>query len=564
MASRKIPEDVAYTITTGYYPEIASRVKYKHKPGKGPKGRKFIRKRGFTETAIQAERARKDISAIRKGKASILEGMGIAEATDKNDQLYYKYTGGSSQYRLYGDQVWYMHGVREDKPLEEYMRNTFGAQHPRFSQIYSNQESQFSKEAIEMANEIFDRAVDEVEKELEGAEGTDVAEEIGFKEGDFEYMSHKAALNKYPHLAPQLQKQQRSRANERDLVIIKNGAIVGTQDVTEMPIDKIGQHGIVKVPPSLSKAIRDVKEGGGNLEKLRQGVIRMFTNAITNHYNPLIREMKKIANIGGGSGRGNMGDKTYTDILGAIARESVKGSKDSAPNTVTTVTMGNVLGIEAADVGYHNMHKKTSERTSLEYVAHMLGTMNLDTNETFKQSHRVLDYPNGQSVYANVPMVTNPDTLLFRTDVVQNTEILTGYNATLASAEKAGHIIGTNSKEMSKTQKHAFSMTKVTGVMSSKTGQATATANMGILKGARPATVVTIPAVDRLEELLIKDIENASNIPNLGKRLGNKGSELQKRMYGLGKNRKRMVKTREAKKANFWALPYIGVLGSEK
>ena len=156
MASRKIPEDVAYTITTGYYPEIASRVKYKNKKGKGPRGRKFIRKRGFTETAIQAERARKDISAIRKGKASILEGMGIAKATDKNDQLYYKYTGGSSQYRLYGDQVWYMHGVREDKSLEEYMRNTFGAQHPRFSQIYSNQESQFSKEAIEMANEIFD------------------------------------------------------------------------------------------------------------------------------------------------------------------------------------------------------------------------------------------------------------------------------------------------------------------------------------------------------------------------------------------------------------------------
>ena len=30
MAS-KIPEDVAYTITTGYYPEIASKIKYKKK-----------------------------------------------------------------------------------------------------------------------------------------------------------------------------------------------------------------------------------------------------------------------------------------------------------------------------------------------------------------------------------------------------------------------------------------------------------------------------------------------------------------------------------------------------
>ena len=41
MAS-KIPEDVAYTITTGYYPQIASKIKYKPKAkGKGATGKKY-------------------------------------------------------------------------------------------------------------------------------------------------------------------------------------------------------------------------------------------------------------------------------------------------------------------------------------------------------------------------------------------------------------------------------------------------------------------------------------------------------------------------------------------
>ena len=44
-------------------------------------------------------------------------------------------------------------------------------------------------------------------------------------------MSHTAAMQKYPQLAGQLQKQQQSLANPRDMVIIKNGQIVGTKDV---------------------------------------------------------------------------------------------------------------------------------------------------------------------------------------------------------------------------------------------------------------------------------------------------------------------------------------------
>jgi len=282
----------------------------------------------------------------------------------------------------------------------------------------------------------------------------------------------------------------------------------------------------------------------------------MFTSAITKDYNPVIRDMKAAAGIGGASGRGKMGGKGYGDVLKGLGK--AVGKPD---NAVSTITIGNVLGLKMKEIGFHSSHEEVARKTSIEYVAHMLGTLNLDTNSTFSQSHRILDFPNGQSLYANVPMITNPDTLLFETGAVQGTEILTGYNATLAASEKAGHMTSTKAKEVSKLQKHAFSMTKVTGTTTSSTGRGIATANLGITKSARPATVVTIPASDKLEEALIKDIQN--NIPDISKRLGTKGSKLQRRMYGLGKNRKKMSKGTNPNDTQFWALPYIGVLGSD-
>lgn len=560
----KIPEDVAYTITTGYYPEIASSVKYKKGKGRGATGRKFKSKRGFSDTSIAKARTR-GMTNMQKAMAvggvneGPLAGMNLFKKMNMRrdpSQTYYKFTGGSDQYKLYGDQVWYMHGVRNEDALTNYLKDTWGDKHPQFGQIYSRVEGTLIKEGKGLAEEVFNIALKEVEKELQGADGVDVAEEIGFKDGDFEYMSHTAAMQKYPQLAGQLQKQQQSLANPRDMVIIKNGQIVGTKDVTEMPIDKIGQHGITNVPPSLKKAIKEIKDGGGNMEKLRQGVIKMFTSAITKDYNPVIRDIKAAAEIGGVSGRGKMGGKGYKDVLKGLGR--AVGKPD---NAVSTITIGNVLGLKMKEIGYHSTHEEVARKTSIEYVAHMLGTLNLDTNSTFSQSHRVLDFPNGQSVYANVPMVTNPDTLLFETNPVQDTEILTGYSATLASAEKAGYMTSTSAKEVSKSQKHAFSMTKVTGTTASSTGRGLATANLGITKSARPATVVTIPASDELEKALIEDIQN--NIPDISKRLGAKASKLQRRMYGLGKNRRKMKKGTDPNKTQFWALPYIGVLGSD-
>ena len=72
------------------------------------------------------------------------------------------------------------------------------------------------------------------------------------------------------------------------------------------------------------------------------------------------------------------------------------------------------------------------------------------------------------------------------------------------------------------------------------------------------------------EEMDISDLENElielltkEGIPDISSKLGDEGSKLQKRMYGLGKNRKLRKAKWRLNQSNFWALPYIGVLQSE-
>ena len=54
------PEDntkknIAYTITAGYYPELASSIKFggRRTGGKGPMGAKYVEKRGFSASSLR-------------------------------------------------------------------------------------------------------------------------------------------------------------------------------------------------------------------------------------------------------------------------------------------------------------------------------------------------------------------------------------------------------------------------------------------------------------------------------------------------------------------------------
>ena len=109
-------------------------------------------------------------------------------------------------------------------------------------------------------------------------------------------------------------------------------------------------------------------------------------------------------------------------------------------------------------------------------------------------------------------------------------------------------------------------MTKITGTTYSRTGRGQAIAKMGLVKGARPATVVTIPAKGDLELYLQNQLIDAlkSNKHALEGEVGRKAKkELGERMYGLGKGRKKLRKQKNTDLTQFWALPYVGVLQSD-
>jgi len=585
-------DDIAWTITTGFYPELAAGLKYTPKgKGKGPVGAKYLRKRGFTDSSIVREQSK----STKKGKTWTEQALDIAKSGGKGGadagslsgkklfaektftddtgaaRTYWKFRGGSESYKLHGDQVWYMGAAANSSVkgnsniFQEYINDVWGNKNPDFANIYSRMEPRLAAEAIALAEDMFDMAIEEVEKELEAGAGTErSAEEIGYKEGDFEYMSHAEAMRRYPHLQPQLKSSAKmSKANELDMVKIKgegeDAIIEHVQDVTEMDVLGKGQHGITRVPKELKEAIENAKSGGGTeLAQIKEAMIRMYQKSIKSDYNPLIKKMKKEAGIGGKSGGGDVGDKKWDDVLKGINNSA---KIDPPSSKVSTQTIGKVLGQTVWKTGFHKMNQKSAKQTSIEYIAHIMGSMNEAMASGFKQSHRVYDMGNGMSVYATVPMEVNQNTWLFKPEVVVGMDVFSGYSATQGQELKGKYGLQNHLRGRSKAQKQAYSMCKVTGMAASKTGIGMATANMGIVAGARPATVVTIPANEKIEKMLIDLM--VDGMPDLAPLIGRGGTRMKQNTFGLGKRKRDMKREAPSKQPMFWALPYVGVLQSE-
>jgi hypothetical protein len=211
---------------------------------------------------------------------------------------------------------------------------------------------------------------------------------------------------------------------------------------------------------------------------------------------------------------------------------------------------------------------KAMEQTSLEHIAHMLGTLTEDMNETFRQTHKVKELEGGNSIYAVVPMkshIGGKDNLLFQLDVIDDTYLTVGERATVAIEAKALEAAGDSARAVVHTQNNQYMVAK-----SSKSGghrvrgmTHSAYQNNQRNKGLRPTTNVSIPAGDKLEKLLISLLEGV--IPDLSKIEGMKG-QLEASTMGLvmgqgGRATGKFSKTE--RNTMFWALPYIGVLQSE-
>ena len=584
---KKFREDQVFEIITGYYPEIATNLFRDKKMGRGPVGAKFIKRRGYTDATIDRETTKNlaDDGPLGPTKESVVSATTgkklfkrmTGTRTDANKH-WYKFTGGSEQYKLYGDQVWYMAGIRpkdEVNMLTSYV-NSFGSgsNTPRFGNIYTKMEGQLIQEAAELVDDIFDRAVQAVEIEInEGkrsSSGEMASEELGYSTGDFQYLSHDQVKQQYgdnEEIMAQISKVQGSTANPGDLYRVQNGQLQLIQDVTEQPIGKSGQHGVHKanIPKSLIDAIKEIKKGpeGQNLSMLRKGVKEMYTNAIKNDYNPVIRKIKEEAKIKTGDG------KQWSDALHEMKKlanrnnNSVKAKR----STTSVAEIAQAIGIEMTKSNLNESSQKSARQVALEQVAHVLGRMNEGVSAQFRQAHRVHTYmPSGMSVYASADLTPNPETWLFEENVKESSiAVFEGYSASLGQERLASHGIKDRGLAIHKSNKHAYSATKVTGMAASGTGVSAAIANMGITKGLAPAPVVHYPAAGEIEEALIQDIKNG--IPDIAKRLGRGPSgKLGKRVYGLGNRKKRMDKglsSKQFKSVQFWALPYVGVLQSE-
>ena len=150
----------------------------------------------------------------------------------------------------------------------------------QYQQAYKDSQDEMIKTAVAFAKNIFDKAWDmaKIKDHIDGA-SVDAAEEIGFKDGEYDWMTVDEAV-KQGYLD---KRSEFSKARERDMVKVhrETREIKATYDMTEMSITQHGQHGIIDPPEELVEAIRDIESGKTkepyDREGLKQQVIKLYT-----------------------------------------------------------------------------------------------------------------------------------------------------------------------------------------------------------------------------------------------------------------------------------------------
>ena len=610
----KIPPptaDTVYQIITGFYPEITSNPSASRGEGNaGSTGAKYKLVKGWTESSIERtkfdegkQEAGKKAEYLKqqnpdfKGRKTV--GIGHRKIMDKDNvftgkyEPYYKWTGGSDKYRIFGDVVWYMHAKRNSAALEEYVKG-FGRTAPQFSNIYAKSEGNLAQTAKAFANEIVNDVVDDVAKkemkkridvwnadgqwkpsqEAKDTGGIMSPEEMGFTIGNVEYKSTPAGKKTHDGIG-KIAKD--SGAQVIDMVKIVDGKVVEVMDVTEQKITEVGQHGI-------SEGLEGLTELEGVIEKfaldttdpsapaivaIKEAVTKMFQKAIDNEYNPIISKLTSYAKKTGDSNKSR-----WEQVLAQVKKDVGKGkTKEKAFEPDIT----KAAGLEYAKLSTIKGGGDQVNQTSMRYITHMLGTMGGNAGATFSQSHRVADYPtegdfSGQSLYAIVPMKMDEETLLFDRAAPAGTEVLAGYNATLAQAVAHHGLSEEAALEKSRGINHTWQTLRVTGHTTPRAGAVYTASQQGLQKHAYHSTSVSSIAGPALEKILRSIVSNLST----GQFTSAAKGVLKENPYywnpgqgikgGSGKRATRLRKGNAASGGGnpmFWALPYIGIQQSE-
>ena len=647
MTQHFLKDDIVFAITTGYYPQMASEVNYmgsypkSGRPGKqGSTGGKYALVSGWSANSIRQEKYRfppdspdkRYKTGIRKWDAGLTKGQKDKKKREHRRQIFedqksrgvtgdardvrrkdwtpsktkagkewkagpieaYKWIGGSDKYRIFGDQIWYMHGVRRDKILMNYVdgfnKGDFGAHKmaPNFQNIYSKTEPKLIEEARTTANLVFNNALDEVQLEeaFESGAAGEITE-MGYKAGDYEYMPYaqaKAQDKGYwldPEMSELLDKKVKdSAANVRDMVKVQHtnkGAVMERIfDVTEMSLGEPGQHGIVETSKELKTAIKSAIATGGDpkspeMKILKTEVEQMFIKAITNDYNPVIVRMKEAAEKAFEDRTGKK--KRLTDMK-AIVKEFKEAGHVGKKGKVRVEDIASASGMKLVDHARRSHYKDAYSGTALKYVTHMLATWGDKIGNDYTQAHRVGNVEGGQSIYAFVKMkqyaASNKDRAMEFWETApagKGTWLLTGYSATLALSVNAKEMSQDESLLTSYNHKRGFMMARATGSHSTHMGSVIS----GITNhpGAKPqmSTQIFTPSPQSLNKMLQSMLDDLR--PDQSSLLTRGiGPTLKSGVYGYNATAKRrqgkLTRTgHNQSKAGFWALPYVGIMTSE-
>jgi len=593
--SNKLPEDMVYTITTGFYPELFSgEPKWKAQRGKGRKGMQWLKTRGFSKASIKKIGGKRIegkgkyqafLTAVRDGnwkdaysgldedtkkgvddrileddiqstkKFSDKKTGNFSQANMEANMNYYKFMGGGEQYKLWGSKVWWQHGgmFRQDgrggekmeSALNEWQENSRENDLGTYLEsLYVKKERYFWKMARKLAEDVFETAIDEdnLRTDLESVGKEAHVPEEERKEASREAKGESQKVNS---IGKDWHNISKARGLDIKYRLDENTTIF--MDATEMPLNEAGSHGIVKsVQKDLRVAIAAAKDKGkGWKVDLKKAVIKMFEASIR-LYN---KDIEAIMKTGEEAGHGTKGKETIKELFKDIKKERKDaGHKDPR---VSVASLAKKTGLDQI----RDKAEKAQQETTLSYVVHMIVNLAGDANANYRQGH-LIGRMYGRNTYASVGMQLKERNGIpsFNTAYMKrNTHILQGESHLIAYQQSIKHLQSGKAKETQARQIQAFSNGKIMGAGRVNSGSNhRASANMGIFHETRPTTRVTFHPKS-MDRLLLKQIPDL-----IGKNTD--GGEIETKFKDSMRNKRAHKLKNHDNGAKFWAMPYIGLM----
>ena len=589
----EIPEEVVYTITSGFYPKLFSQDKgWKSGIGRGRKGMQWKAVQGFSEGSLKRvdgkriegrdkyqdffrkmrptkwggsgkswDKALEEVDGlteddiIGQSEKGVGKGKFKSEAEMKANLTLTQFIGNNETYKLWGSKVWYQHGWKENKKqMETDLDNWLKQKDASYlTNIYSKAEEGLVRIAVDMAHDVFGKALDKDNLR-------DDLESVG-KEADVPEEERKEVAGVYggaekvDSIPPEFKKV--SQARSADLKYRMKDGTALYMDSTEMPLHQANQHGITEEgAKEMEKAIKAAKEGGEKeIEALRKAVVNMFVKNIDDNNKTITKLVTKALPK-------EADQKKGIDSVLKIMQKIKKDNQDPKKRTrggdpkAAVSDIAKILGI--------SMSKPNAENTALKYIIHSIVNLAGDANQNFRQGHLAGKMTNPltnaeENLYASVPMkLRNMKQGIpqFVKSVVtakppDGVVMLFGESHGLAIMEREKNLGRAVASETKARQIQAFQNGKIIGTSANNSAMGQAGANMELSMRCRPSTTVTF--APKVFEGIIKDLPKIINNSIVGDEKILKNAENHM-------SRQKGHKLKDYKSLKFWAMPYIGLM----